>query len=157
MKGDYYFTTGTVRIGSPDNQFDDSTKADVIASLRNAVTNSGATIGSHNGGLSNPTGSPTEPTAYDYWHWGPDPALDTSPPGYASGYAYAQESLETSFEDIETWIGASPCPGATGLSPVDNGRAGCGAAGDCPRTFVSPYFNEGREGSHQILNDLGVE
>ena len=115
MKGDYYFTTGTIRIGSPDNQFDDATKADVIASLRNAVTSYGATIGSHNGGLSNPTGSPTDPTAYDYWHWGPDTALDTSPPGYASGYAYAQESLKTSFEDIEAWMGSSPYPGATGL------------------------------------------
>ena len=81
-----------------------------------AVTDSGATIGSHNGGLPNPTGSPTEPTAYDYWHWGPDQALDTSPPGFPSGYAYAQESLETSFEDIETWMGANPYPGATRTS-----------------------------------------
>ena len=27
---------------------------------------------------------------FDYWHWGPDEALDVTPPGYTSGKAYAE-------------------------------------------------------------------
>jgi hypothetical protein len=46
-KGDYYFCTGTLREEMPDRDT-------VVASLRRAVTNYGATIGSHNGGLKNP-------------------------------------------------------------------------------------------------------
>ena len=48
VKGDYYFCTGTLRDEMPIDQ------STVIASLRSAVTNYGATIGSHNGGLKNP-------------------------------------------------------------------------------------------------------
>jgi uncharacterized repeat protein (TIGR01451 family) len=136
-KGDYYFCTGTLR----EHMGDPST---TVASLRRAVSQYGATIGSHNGGLVNPVNPGLAPSAYDYWHWGPDEALDTSPPGYADGEAYARASIATSFEDIEGW-----------LAGVDNGRAGCGAADNCPRTWVSPYFNSAREGSYDILAELG--
>jgi uncharacterized repeat protein (TIGR01451 family) len=85
------------------------------------------------------------PSTYDYWHWGPDEALDTSPAGYADGSAYAQASISTSFQDIAGW-----------LAGLDNGRAGCGAAGNCPRLWASPYFNSTREGSNDILAQVGA-
>ena len=76
-KGDYYFCTGTVRDDAPDD------KNAIIAGLRQAVTNYGATIGPHNGGLKNPNNPALVPGQYDYWHWGPDEALDVTPSGYA--------------------------------------------------------------------------
>ena len=85
------------------------------------------------------------PDSYDYWHWGPDEALDTTPPGYANGKAYAYTSISTSFQDIEGW-----------LSGLDNGRAGCGAAHNCPRTWAAPYFNGVREDSNDIVEQLGA-
>ena len=79
IKGDYYFCTGALRT------YTGSDRAAIISSLRSAVSNYGATIGSHNGGLKNPVNSSLTPADYDYWHWGPDEALDQSPSGYASG------------------------------------------------------------------------
>jgi hypothetical protein len=137
-QGNYYFCTGTLRQQMPD-------KSSVVASLKRAVTNYGATIGSHNGGLKNPVNTSLSSTAFDYWHWGPDEALDVTPRGYTSGKAYAQSSISMSFQDIEGW-----------LAGVDNGRAGCGSAGNCPRIWVSPYFNSAREDSYGILQDLNV-
>jgi uncharacterized repeat protein (TIGR01451 family) len=136
-KGDYYFCTGTLRehMGDPTT---------TVASLQRAVSLYGATIGSHNGGLVNPVNPSLPTSAYDYWHWGPDEALDTNPPGYADGKAYAQASISMSFQDIEGW-----------LAGFDNGRAGCGTAGNCPRIWVSPYFNSTREDSYDILDQLG--
>jgi hypothetical protein len=138
VKGDYYFCTGTLRQEMPD-------KNTVVASLQRAVTNHGATIGSHNGGLRNPVNTSLPMSNFDYWHWGPDEALDITPPGYASGKAYAQESISLSFQDIEGW-----------LAGVDNGRAGCGSAGNCPRMWASPYMNSTREDSYDILEGLGA-
>ena len=143
-KGDYYFCTGTIRAGSLDTQLSEADKALTVASLQRAVSQYGATIGSHNGGLPNPVAS-LPPTTYEYWHWGPDEALDTTPPGYASGKAYASTSISTSFLDIEGWL--------TGL---DNGRAGCGAARNCPRTWVAPFFNGTREDSNDMIEQLGT-
>jgi hypothetical protein len=136
--GDYYFCTGTLREEMAD-------KAAAIAALRRAVSNYGATIGSHNGGLKNPVNLSLPRSAYDYWHWGPDEALDVTPVGYANGKAYAESSISISFEDIENWL--------TGL---DNGRSGCGAANDCPRIWVSPAFNSTREDSYRLLEQLGT-
>ena len=138
-KGDYYFCTGTLREEMLADQ------DEVILSLRSAVTNYGASIGSHNGGLKNPVNDVLSMGEFDYWHWGPDEALDVTPTGYASGKEYAAESISLSFSDIEGW-----------LAGVDNGRAGCGSAGNCPRLWASPYFNSTREGSYQILEELGA-
>lgn len=138
VKGDYYFSTGALRV---DMKGEPST----VASLRSAVSSYGATIGSHNGGLKNPSNLSLQPTDYEYWHWGPDEALDTSPAGYANGKAYAFASLLASFTDIEGW-----------LAGTDNGRAGCGSAGTCPRTWVSPFFNSVREDSRDVLEQLGA-
>ncbi len=150
MKGDYYFTTQTLRIGSGDTRMSDAQKRADIDALRTAVS-SGATVGSHNGGLTNPNGATSGDENYLY-HWGPDEALD-----YPGGTAYAEQSLRTSFQDIETWMSSSPYSGATSLPRLDNGRSGCGAAVTCPRTFVSPFHNAGREGSRQILQGLGAQ
>ena len=141
VKGDYYFTTGILRtMQAKDRQ-------PFIDSLRRAVTEYHATIGPHNGGYPNPLLK--DPGLYEYWHWGPDQLLDRtsfSAPytRYTNGYDYARDSIQIAFEDIEDW-----------LVNVDNGRAGCGAAGNCPRTWVSPFFNSGRDRSLKILTELG--
>src|SRR5262249_8209727 len=72
-KGDYFSCTGTLRVEMTNSPT-------VVASLRRAVTNYGATIGSHNGGLSNPNNTNLLVSDYDFWHWGPDEALDVAPP-----------------------------------------------------------------------------
>jgi len=138
IKGDYYFCTGTLREEMPDRET-------VIQSLRRAVTDFGATIGSHNGGLRNPRNPGLDLSDFDYWHWGPDEALDVTPAGYPDGRSYARESISLSIQDIEGW-----------LAGVDNGRPGCGIANNCPRTWAAPYFNSTREDSYEILEELGA-
>jgi len=127
-KGDYYICTGTLR-----EEMGNSSTA--VAGLRQAVSSYGATIGSHNGGLKNPRNSNLTLSSYDYWHWGPDEALDVQPAGYASGKAYASASISSSLDDIDTWL--------AGL--VTN-----------KRTWVAPYFNATREDSFEILEELGI-
>ncbi len=130
-KGDYYFCTGTLR--------DDASPAyntnSLVASLRRAVTNYHATIGPHNGGLRNPNNPSLVRGQYDYWHWGPDEALDVTPPGYPSGKAYASASISNSFRDVESW-----------LSGITNGL----------RSWVGCYFNATREDSYDIQAQLGI-
>ena len=134
--GDYYFCTGTLRQDmSPTYNTND-----VVASLRRAITNYGAIIGPHNGGLTNPMFAGT-PAAYDYWHWGPDEVLNLTamqlPPGYSSGSNYAYTSISRSFQDIESWL-----PGL-----MTNGM----------RVWCGPYYNSTREGSLNIQSALGVK
>jgi len=131
--GDYYFCTGTLRENMSANY---DTNA-VVASLRRAMTNYGAIIGPHNGGLTNPMIAGT-PFSYDYWHWGPDEVLNiTPPPGYSSGSNYAYTSMSRSFQDIESWL-----PGL-----MTNGM----------RVWCGPYYNSTREGSMNIQAALGVK
>ena len=96
-KGDYYFCTGCLR-----EDYSPAARTNEIASLKRAISLYGATISSHNGGLTNiNTYAPSLPiieqlfgfdpnwytsvnpygydqaygfipTDYDYWHWGPD-------------------------------------------------------------------------------------
>jgi len=131
-KGDYYFCTGTLR-DEMTNSF--NTNA-VVAGLRQAVTNYGATIGPHNGGLKNPNNPSLALGDYDYWHWGPDEALDVTPPNFASGKAYALASVSNSFVDVERWL--------TGITNGVRAWAGC-------------YFNATREDSFDIQAQLGVK
>ena len=72
---------------------------------------------------------------YDYWHWGPDEALDVTPGNYPSGKAYAFTSISNSFQDVEGW-----------LSGLTNGL----------RAWVGCYFNATREDSYDIQAQLGV-
>ncbi|WP_372966455.1 Ig-like domain-containing protein, partial [Marinobacter sp.] len=136
-KGDYYFSTGALR----EDMLEDPV---TIADIRSAVSNYGATIGSHNGGLKNPIDASLSQWDYEYWHWGPDEVLDLFPPGYENGKAYATASIQTSFLDIERW-----------LADLDNGRPGCGSLNNCPRTWVSPFFDSTREDSCDIVEQLG--
>ena len=129
--GDYYFCTGTLRT------YTGSDKASIISGLQTAVKSYGATIGPHNGGLPNPANPSLTAANYDYYHWGPDEALNTSPAGYTNGAAYAAASLLTPVQDVEGWFNG-----------LDNGRTGCGAKGNCPLTYVSPFFN-GTRGVHE--------
>jgi hypothetical protein len=131
-KGDYFFCTGTLRDDASPTYNTNS----LVASLRRAVTNYGATIGPHNGGLRNPNNPTLVRGQYDYWHWGPDEALDVTPPGYPSGKAYASASISNSFRDVESW-----------LSGITNGL----------RSWVGCYFNSTRENSYDIQAQLGVK
>lgn len=127
-KGEYYFCTGTLRVEMADSN-------SVIASLRRAVVNSGALFGPHNGGLKNPN-YPSLPLAdYAYWHWGPDEAYDITPPGYASGLAYARTSVSNAFADIDGWF--------SGLNHAS-------------RVWASPAFNSTREASYAMMEQLGA-
>ena len=130
-KGDYYFCTGTLREEMSPGY---DTNA-VIAGIRSAVVNYGASVGPHNGGLRNPNNPSLTLNDYDYWHWGPDEALDTTPAGYPNGKAYALASLSKSFNDIESW-----------LTGITNGT----------RNWVACYFNATREDSCDIQAQLGV-
>lgn len=129
-KGEYYFCTGTLRVQMNNSQA-------VVDSLRRAVSLYGASIGPHNGGLPNPNNPDLAVSDYDYWHWGPDEALDTQIQGYASGAAYAAASLGQSFSDINGWL------------------SGLNANGNL-NIWVSPYFNATRDPSMQLLDQLGV-
>ncbi len=130
-RGDYYFCTGTLREDTPAA----NTNA-VVINLRQAVTNFGATIGPHNGGLSNANNGLLVRGDYDYWHWGLDEALSATPSNYPSGKIYALASLSNSFANTESW-----------LSGITNGI----------RAWVAPYFNATREDSYDIQAQLGVK
>ncbi len=134
LKGEYYFCTGTLR----DEMFPSYNTNTVIQSLRRAISNYNAVIGPHNGGLRNPNNSPAlSMTDYDYWHWGPDEALNVTPAGYDSGKAYALASVSNAFVDIEGWL--------PGQMTSDM------------RVWVAPYFNSTREDSYDIQAQLGVK
>jgi hypothetical protein len=134
VKGEYYFCTGTLR----ENMFPTYNTNAVVAGLQRAMSNYNAVVSTHNGGLRNPYNAPALGTNdYDYWHWGPDEALGTNPPGYASGKAYAFASVSNSFIDIENWL-----PGQ-----MTNGM----------RVWVAPYFDATREDSFDIQSQLNVK
>ncbi len=128
-KGDYYFCTGTLRVEMGN-------APGVVASLRRAVTNYNASIGPHNGGLRNPNNPSLNGTDFDYWHWGPDEALDATPTNYASGKEYALISMSNSIVDVETW-----------LAGINTG----------PRFWVGCYFNATREDSYDLQDQLDLK
>jgi len=128
-RGDYYFCTGTLRDDAPN-------PAPIIANLRSAVTNYGATIGPHNGGLKNPYNTNLVRGDYDYWHWGPDEVLDVVITNYPNGKAYASASLSNAFLDVEGW-----------LAGITNGT----------RSWVACYFNATRDDSYDLESQLGVK
>jgi hypothetical protein len=129
--GDYYFCTGTLREDAAA-AYNTNT---IIAGLRQAVTNYGAGIYPHNGGLKNPNNPSLTHAQLDYWHWGPDEALDVTPTNYPSGKSYALASISNSFHDVEG--------GLSGLTNGLRGWSGC-------------YFNATREDSYDIQAQLGI-
>ncbi len=136
--GDYYFCTGQLRevmggLGYNTNL--------IISNLLTAVTNSGATIGAHNGGFKNQNNLTLASTNYDYFHWGTDEtliitnAITNNSIVYSNGKAYALASLSNAVKDIETW----------------------GLATSAMRELASPYFNATKEDSIDIQTQLGVK
>jgi hypothetical protein len=126
-KGDYYFCTSEI--------VDKPNYADMITGMQQAVSTYGATIGPHNGGLPNPklaVCSLNNSEIYEYWHWGPDEALDTP-----FGFEYASNSVAISFNQIETWLTNYQAPN--------------------PRVWVAPYFNASREDCYRIQEGLNVK
>ena len=120
-------------------------KDTVIATLRSAVTNYGATIGSHNGGLKNPVNTALLIGDFDYWHWGPDEALDITPPGLCQ-----RQSICSS-------VHFRVLPGHRRLalrSGQWQGRVRYKQA-TAPGLWVSPYFNSTREDSYDIVENTG--
>ena len=134
--GDYFFCTGELREDMPPN-------GPTIASLQRAVSNYNATIGPHNGGLINinPYIPPLDSNSYDFWHWGPDEMLDSTPTNvaYTNGYTYAVASISNSFNDIQGW-----------LAGYTNSSSGL-------KMWVAPYFNATREKSFQLESQLGIQ
>ena len=126
-RGDYYFCTGILREDAGPGGYDTNV---IVASLRQACTTYGATVGPHNGGTSNPVCSMPR-GSYEYWHWGPDEVLDLQ-----GGRDYASNSLAISFADIEGWLGLPQCS---------------------PRVWVAPYFNATREESYCLQEQLGIK
>jgi hypothetical protein len=130
--GDYYFCTGAIT-NDPIYSFDY-----ILPRLQEAVDRYGATIGPHNGGLPNPRATGNSSSCcfmnagtYEYWHWGPDEALD-----FAGGRDYASNSLAISFAQIETWLTNQPAS---------------------QRVWVAPYFNGTRENSYEAQEELDVK
>ena len=121
-RGDYYFCTGAITNLS---DFDA-----VKVGLQTAVSDYGATIGPHNGGLPNLVPAcAVDSSAYVYWHWGPDEVLDLLP-----GSDYACNSMSISWAQMDSWVGTNQT-----------------------RLWVAPYFNATREGSYKIEEQLGVK
>ncbi len=139
-KGDYYFCTGTFRVEMPTNGFPTNS---VIANFKSAVTNFGATVEMHNGGLQNPNYPTMAETNFDYWHWGPDEVISITNSitnngiVYPNGTAYATASMSNAFLNVEGW-----------LSGIESSNM---------RSWVAPYFNGTREGSFAIESQLGVK
>jgi len=133
VKGDYYLCTGTLR---EDMSPAYNTNA-VVTAMQRAVVLYGATVGPHNGGLKNPRNPGLTELDYDFWHWGPDEALDVTPLGYIDGKSYAMASLEASFQDIESWL-----PGLMSSSL---------------RPWCAPRFNATRDDSLDLQAQVGVK
>ena len=161
--GEYYFCTGTLR-----EDYSPTLQTNEIASLKRAISLYGATISSHNGGLTNInvyvpplpviellfSSDPNwytsvDPyaddqaygfilTDYSYWHWGPDEMLGAT--NLPPGYANGAAYALASISNS--------------LSNI----AGWGLTnGNSLQTWVAPNFNATREPSYQIEQQLGIK
>jgi Bacterial Ig domain/Cadherin-like domain len=163
--GDYFFCTGTLREDMPN-----PTMTNTIASLKRAVSLYGATIGPHNGGLTNinPIYSPPlveiEPNLTQLISEGWFTAFEpyTSPslsPLVPFDYDYwhwgTDEMLDVTNLPSGYTNGAQYA--YTSLSNSFSDIAGWGLTNGEPRMWVAPYFNATREGSYQIEQQLGIK
>ena len=126
--GDYFFCTGELRDDMPPN-------GGPSRSLQQAVSNYNATTSAPTTAASrfNPYIPPLTTNSYDFWHWGPDEVLDSTPTNvaYTNGYAYTLASISNSFNDIQGWL------------------AGYTNNGGGLKLWVAPYFNATREKSYR--------
>ena len=165
VSGDYYFCTGTLRRDMPN-----PTLTNTIASLQRAIANDGATIHSHNGGLTNinpyyVTNIPPSPLVVIEANLGqllsegwlatlePYTAPILSPfPSSGLEYDYWHWSPD---EILDLTNGSAYSLTSISNSFVD--LAGWGLTNGTPRAWVAPYFNATREGSFQIEEQLGIK
>jgi hypothetical protein len=169
--GDYYFCTGTLRLDMPN-----PTMTNTIASLQRAVSLYGATIGPHNGGLTNINpyyssvyNSPLveiEPNLNQLltngWYTAFEPyTFPVLPPLNSNGtdYDYWHWGLDEVLD--VTNLPAGFTNGAqyafTSLSNSFSDIAGWDLTNGGPRMWVAPYFNSTREASYQIQQQLGIK
>ncbi len=161
--GDYYFCTGTLRLDMPN-----PTLTNTIASLRRAINNDGATINSHNGGLTNinpyyrSIGYPLvvieanlNQLLSEGWLAALEPYTDpVLAPFHSDGLEY--DYWHWSPDEILDLTNGS----AYSLTSISNSfvdLAGWGLTNGTPRAWVAPYFNATREGSFQIEQQLGIK
>jgi len=168
--GDYYFCTGTLRLDMPT----DSNA--VITAMQSAISNYGATIYPHNGGLTNvnPYYSqtlgqglvPVEPNISQLLGEGWLTAFEpyTAPvlaPLVSNGFDYdywhwsPDEILGTS-----NLLGGFTNAGNYAFISISNSFndvAGWHLTNGSPRAWVAPYFNATKEGSYQIEQNLGIQ
>ena len=172
--GDYYFCTGTLRLDMPT----DSNA--VIAALQSAITNYGATVGPHNGGLTNvnpiyaQSQSPffsqglvlVEPnltqllsngwlTAFEPYS---NPTLaPLSPNGYDYDYWHWSPDEILDVTNLPPGYANGAAYAFTSISNSFNDIAAWGLSNAGPRQWVAPYFNATREGSYQLEQQLGIQ
>ncbi|MGO8925729.1 MAG: Ig-like domain-containing protein, partial [Limisphaerales bacterium] len=170
--GDYYFCTGTLREDMPNPAL---TKT--IASLQRAITNAGATIHSHNGGLTNintyysqlEDGPLVVIENYlntlisEGWYTALEPYTDPVLPPFPSDeleYDYWHWSPD---EILDLSPAALPpgyaTPTAYALTSISNSfvdLANWRLTNATPRAWVAPYFDATREASFQIEQQLGI-
>ena len=166
--GDYYFCTGTLRLDMPDPTF-----SNTVASLQRAMTNYGASIYPHNGGLTNinPVYSPPlaliEPnlvqligegwlTAFEPYTFPVLAPLNSNGTDYDYWHWAPDEIL-----DLTSNLPAGFANGkAYAFASISNSFvdvAGWQLTNGNPRAWVSPYFNATREGSFQIEEQVGIK
>ena len=165
--GDYYFCTGTLRLDMPN-----PTLTNTIASLKRAITNYGASIYPHNGGLTNINTYYNPPLirieSYlpqlisEGWLAALEPYTDPilSPfPSTGLEYDYWHWGPDEILDQTNHLAGY-PSASAYAWASISNSfvdLAGWGVTNGGPRAWVSPYFNATREASLQIEQQLGIK
>ncbi|MGA9779592.1 MAG: tandem-95 repeat protein [Verrucomicrobiia bacterium] len=168
--GDYYFCTGTLRLDMPN-----PTLTNTIASLKRAITNDGATIYSHNGGLTNintyyaSVGDPLisieadlSQLLSDGWLVTLEPYTDPILDGFPNNgleYDYWHWGPDEILDQTNNLAGYASAS-AYALASISNSivnLAGWGLTNGTPLGWASPYFNATREGSFQIEQQLGIK
>jgi hypothetical protein len=164
-RGDYFFCTGALR-----EDYSASHRAATITSLQNAVSLYGATISSHNGGLTN-INSVYDPPLVEVekvfgqvgdWYTSLDPFVETAddPPLIPYDYDYwhwgpdefldlPASVLPSGYANVTNYI-------VTSLTDSFNDIAGWGLAASGFRSWVAPFFNATRDASYQIEQQLGI-
>jgi hypothetical protein len=166
--GDYYLCTGTLRLDMPNPTF-----SNTLASLRRAMTNYGANLYQHNGGLTNvnpvynPRLVPVEPNLpyllANGWLtiFEPYGAPSLAPPLNTNGFCY--DYWHWSPDEIlgaTNLLGGFTNPTNYSFLSISNAfidMAGWGLTNGSPRGWVAPYFNATKEGSYQIEQNLGIQ
>ncbi|MGO8925800.1 MAG: Ig-like domain-containing protein, partial [Limisphaerales bacterium] len=167
VSGDYYFCTGVLR-----EDMLNPTLTNTIASLQRAITNAGATLRSHNGGLTNINTYYNPPLVEiekdisqlisEGWYTALEPYTDpVLAPFPSDGLEYdywhwspdeilGQTSLPSGYASASAYA-------LTSISNSFVDLAGWGLTSGGPRAWVAPYFNATREGSFQIEDQLGIK